>query len=62
MQLCTCATCLQQVAFQMYCSACLYRFSHRYVLAFKPDNYVFIYYRGQNDAWLGYGGATVYTR
>ena len=23
---------------------------------------MFIYYRGQNDAWKGYGGATVYTR
>lgn len=33
-----------------------------YVLAFKPDEYVFIYYQGQNDAWIGYGGATVYTR
>lgn len=33
-----------------------------YVLASKPDEYVFIYYRGQNDAWVGYGGATVYTR
>jgi len=33
-----------------------------YVLASKPDEYVFIYYRGQNDAWKGYGGATVYTR
>jgi hypothetical protein len=34
----------------------------RYILAYKPDDYVFIYYRGQNDAWVGYGGATVYTR
>lgn len=33
-----------------------------YILAFKPDEYVFIYYRGSNDAWKGYGGATVYTR
>lgn len=33
-----------------------------YILASKPDEYVFIYYRGQNDAWKGYGGATVYTR
>ena len=23
---------------------------------------MFIYYRGSNDAWKGYGGATVYTR
>ena len=34
----------------------------RYVLASKPDEYVFIYYLGNNDAWKGYGGATVYTR
>ncbi|WPT17766.1 Violaxanthin de-epoxidase [Picochlorum sp. SENEW3] len=33
-----------------------------YIVASKPDAYVFIYYRGQNDAWKGYGGATVYTR
>lgn len=33
-----------------------------YILASKPDNYVFVYYRGENDAWKGYGGATVYTR
>jgi len=33
-----------------------------YILKSKPDEYVFIYYRGQNDAWKGYGGATVYTR
>eukprot|EP00889_Picochlorum_renovo_P005806 jgi/Picre1/32836/NNA_008166.t1 len=33
-----------------------------YIIASKPDAYVFIYYRGQNDAWKGYGGATVYTR
>lgn len=33
-----------------------------YILASKPNNYVFVYYRGQNDAWKGYGGATVYTR
>ena len=33
-----------------------------YVLAQKPDEYVVIYYRGNNDAWKGYGGATVYTR
>jgi hypothetical protein len=36
--------------------------SSRYILASKPDQYVFVYYRGQNDAWKGYGGATVYTR
>ena len=24
--------------------------------------FAFVYYRGQNDAWVGYGGAVVYTR
>jgi len=24
--------------------------------------FVFVYYRGENDAWIGYGGAVVYTR
>ena len=33
-----------------------------YVAAWKPDEYAFIYYKGNNDAWRGYGGATVYTR
>nr|UOL49153.1 violaxanthin de-epoxidase [Chelidonium majus] len=37
-----------------------------YVLSSKiennPDDYVFVYYRGKNDAWDGYGGAFVYTR
>jgi violaxanthin de-epoxidase len=33
-----------------------------YILASKPDEYVLIYYIGNNDAWQGYGGATVYTR
>ena len=28
----------------------------------KPDVYQFIVYRGNNDAWKGYFGATVYTR
>ncbi|KAJ7978216.1 Violaxanthin de-epoxidase [Quillaja saponaria] len=28
----------------------------------KEDDYVFVYYRGRNDAWDGYGGAFVYTR
>ncbi|PKA54618.1 Violaxanthin de-epoxidase, chloroplastic [Apostasia shenzhenica] len=28
----------------------------------KPDDYIFIYYCGRNDAWDGYGGAVVYTR
>ena len=27
----------------------------RYVLAFKPDAYALIYYRGSNDAWDGTG-------
>eukprot|EP00892_Ulva_mutabilis_P007563 jgi/Ulvmu1/5179/UM021_0196.1 len=33
-----------------------------YVVSWRPDEYAFIYYKGNNDAWLGYGGATVYTR
>ncbi|KAL3654014.1 Violaxanthin de-epoxidase, chloroplastic [Castilleja foliolosa] len=37
-----------------------------YILSSKienqPDDYIFIYYRGRNDAWDGYGGAVVYTR
>lgn len=33
-----------------------------YILASKPNEYVLIYYKGGNDAWKGYGGATVYTR
>lgn len=33
-----------------------------YVLDYKPDAYALIYYRGQNDAWDGYGGAVLYTR
>ncbi|XP_002987036.2 violaxanthin de-epoxidase, chloroplastic [Selaginella moellendorffii] len=28
----------------------------------QPDDYVFVYYNGSNDAWDGYGGAVVYTR
>lgn len=32
------------------------------MIASKPDEYVFVYYRGNNDAWRGYGGAVVYTR
>ncbi|CAK7341315.1 unnamed protein product [Dovyalis caffra] len=28
----------------------------------KQDDFVFVYYRGRNDAWDGYGGAVVYTR
>lgn len=40
-----------------------------YVLDYAPDNdpdgtpaFALIYYRGSNDAWIGYGGAVVYTR
>jgi hypothetical protein len=33
-----------------------------YILDSQPDKYVVIYYRGNNDAWKGYGGATIYTR
>ena len=33
-----------------------------YILAEKQDAYAVIYYRGSNDAWDGYGGATVYSR
>jgi violaxanthin de-epoxidase len=28
----------------------------------EPDDYIFVYYKGRNDAWDGYGGAVVYTR
>lgn len=28
----------------------------------EPDDYIFVYYIGRNDAWDGYGGAVVYTR
>nr|ART29441.1 chloroplast violaxanthin de-epoxidase [Lobosphaera incisa] len=33
-----------------------------YILASKPDEYYVVYYKGNNDAWKGYGGATVYSR
>nr|GMD38586.1 violaxanthin de-epoxidase, chloroplastic [Ipomoea batatas] len=37
-----------------------------YILSSKventPDDYIFVYYRGKNDAWDGYGGAVLYTR
>ncbi|KAI3969046.1 hypothetical protein MKW92_045564 [Papaver armeniacum] len=37
-----------------------------YILSSKiennADDYVFVYYRGRNDAWDGYGGAFLYTR
>eukprot|EP00232_Nephroselmis_pyriformis_P028863 CAMPEP_0182857786 /NCGR_PEP_ID=MMETSP0034_2-20130328/3249_1 /TAXON_ID=156128 /ORGANISM="Nephroselmis pyriformis, Strain CCMP717" /LENGTH=515 /DNA_ID=CAMNT_0024989063 /DNA_START=126 /DNA_END=1673 /DNA_ORIENTATION=- len=28
----------------------------------KASDYILVYYRGNNDAWSGYGGATVYSR
>ena len=31
-----------------------------YIPAYKEGEWVYIYYRGTNDAWDGYGGATVY--
>ena len=33
-----------------------------YILSSKPDEYVLVYYVGNNDAWKGYGGGTVYSR
>jgi len=33
-----------------------------YIVAENPENYIFVYYRGSNDAWDGYGGAVIYTR
>eukprot|EP00559_Dactyliosolen_fragilissimus_P005215 CAMPEP_0184858766 /NCGR_PEP_ID=MMETSP0580-20130426/3822_1 /TAXON_ID=1118495 /ORGANISM="Dactyliosolen fragilissimus" /LENGTH=468 /DNA_ID=CAMNT_0027355071 /DNA_START=247 /DNA_END=1653 /DNA_ORIENTATION=+ len=40
-----------------------------YILDYAPDNnpegvppFAFVYYRGANDAWVGYGGAVIYTR
>lgn len=33
-----------------------------YMLAHKPGVYWMVYYRGNNDAWDGYGGAVVYTK
>jgi violaxanthin de-epoxidase len=32
-----------------------------YIPGYKEGEYVFVYYRGTNDAWDGYGGATVYS-
>merc|ERR1719310_2583590 len=32
-----------------------------YILAQKKNEYVVVYYRGNNDAWDGYGGAVVYS-
>lgn len=34
----------------------------RYILDHEPNQFIAIYYRGQNDAWTGYGGGVVYTR
>lgn len=28
----------------------------------SPDDYIFVYYKGRNDAWDGYGGSVLYTR
>ena len=33
-----------------------------YILGEDPGNWILIYYRGNNDAWDGYGGATVYSK
>jgi len=40
-----------------------------YILDYAADDnkegtppFAFVYYRGENDAWVGYGGAVVYTR
>ena len=33
-----------------------------YVPGYKEGEYVFVYYKGTNDAWDGYGGAVLYTR
>jgi len=40
-----------------------------YIVDYAADNnkegvppFAFVYYRGSNDAWVGYGGAVVYTR
>jgi len=31
-------------------------------LDYEPNEFILVYYRGQNDAWIGYGGAVVYSR
>lgn len=28
----------------------------------SPEDYIFVYYKGRNDAWDGYGGSVLYTR
>ena len=40
-----------------------------YIIDYEPDNnpsgtppFALVYYRGSNDAWIGYGGVVVYTR
>ncbi|KAK9810810.1 hypothetical protein WJX73_009081 [Symbiochloris irregularis] len=33
-----------------------------FIIKSRPDVYNFIFYRGNNDAWKGYTGGTVYTR
>ncbi|CEM08622.1 unnamed protein product [Vitrella brassicaformis CCMP3155] len=33
-----------------------------YIIDYEPDDFIAIYYRGRNDAWIGYGGAVVYSR
>lgn len=33
-----------------------------YIVGSKPDSYIVVYYKGNNDAWRGYGGAVVYTK
>lgn len=39
-----------------------------WIIDYEPDNdkgippFAFVYYRGSNDAWDGYGGAVIYTR
>ncbi|KAL4587340.1 hypothetical protein LXL04_000209 [Taraxacum kok-saghyz] len=44
----------------------LYNHDNEYILSSqienKPDDYIFVYYRGRNDAWDGYGGSVIYTR
>lgn len=33
-----------------------------YILDAVNDSHILVYYRGRNDAWVGYGGAVLYTR
>jgi len=32
-----------------------------YIVDMEPNEFIYVYYRGSNDAWDGYGGAVVYT-